>query len=112
MRLGDHLRILEASVRAGVQFREVRVVLMSNSIVRGFIISRLLQEDGSLKREKLEALNDENLVNLAKTTVSELSFLTLDLMKLDDSQFETHSPIRSSAPYSSGSSDKAMLSGR
>jgi hypothetical protein len=79
------------------------------STFRSLVIDRLLTKNSQLNRSELENLPDDALVKHAKREDPELSYLTVDLLKRE---FGTLS-ARSSAPYSQGSSDAAMLaSGR
>jgi hypothetical protein len=70
------------------------------------VIDFMITKNAKLDRPQLEKLSDDALVEQAKADFPVLSFLSVDMLQLRPSQSE----LRSSAPYSEGSSDKAMLS--
>jgi hypothetical protein len=80
---------------------------MTRDILREVLISEILRANRKFDRSELEGLANSALIELASKEVSSLASLSPDWfkVKIDDSR------ARSSAPYSSGSSDKAMMSG-
>jgi len=109
--------------------------MLTNDTIRSFVISHrslvidlMITENAKwygflgrfLRKRRLEKLSDDALVEQfkaqapapAKALVPELSSLSVDRFKspLFDKLGPSHLEVRSSAPYSEGSSDQAMLS--
>lgn len=103
----------------------------ANKRIRSVIIEIMIAKNGKLDRSHLEKLSDDALVEQAKAEIPALSGLTADILRLSDDVFAlakadaptladlnldnsrlkpSNLEIRSSAPYSKGSSDGAMLS--
>jgi len=89
----------------------------------------MIKKDAKLDRSQLEKLTDDALVEQAKADVPELSSLSVDMLqgaqefalnpnfgwqsgvaRPGSQQATEHLAVRSSSPYSEGSSDRAMLS--
>jgi hypothetical protein len=88
---------------------------MFKADVREIFIEGLLKADGSLNRSQLEKLSDDELFDKVSGKASPLSFLfdgspNMSSLKIQSFADKSSLQIRSSAPYSSGSSDQAMLS--
>jgi len=96
-------------VRIVIEFENVSVFLMSNTFLRSFLISEVLRRNSSMNRLELEMLSIEKLIELNRDK-REVSFLTSEFWEKKERFILDSSSIRSSAPYSSGSSDKAMMS--
>lgn len=96
-------------MRIVIEFENVSVFLMSNTFLRSFLISEVLRRNSSMNRLELEMLSIEKLIELNRDK-REVSFLTSEFWEKKERFILDSSSIRSSAPYSSGSSDKAMMS--
>ena len=66
-------------------------------------------ENTNLEEKNLRDLSDKDLLDTIITELPVLSFLTVDILSSDLQSFMPNElNLRSSAPYSSGSSDSAM----
>lgn len=104
-------------------------MLTTNTIPRSLVIDLMIRKNAKLDRSQLEKLTDDALVEQAKADVPELSSLSVDMLqgvqefalnpnfgwqpgvaRPGSQQATEHLAVRSSSPYSEGSSDRAMLS--
>jgi len=103
-------------------------MLTNNTIPRSFVIDLMIGNNAKLDRSQLEKLTDDALVERAKADVPELSSLSVDMLhgtqefalnpksrwqsgvaRPGSQQDMEHLAVRSSSPYSAGSSDQAMV---
>src|ERR1039458_9775322 len=76
----------------------------NNNTNRSLLIDLMIAKNPKLDRSQLEKLSDYALVEQAKAAVPHMSSLfSVDML-------QGNLEVRSSAPYSEGSSDRAMLS--
>jgi hypothetical protein len=104
-------------------------MLTTNKIPRSSVIDLMIRKNAKLDRSQLEKLTDDALVKQARADVPELSSLSVDMLqgvgefplnpnfgwqsrvaRPESLEHTLEEAVRSSAPYSKGSSDQAMLS--
>jgi hypothetical protein len=103
-------------------------MLTTNKIPRSSVIDLMISKNAKLDRSQLEKLTDDALVKQARADVPELSSLSVDMLqgvrefplnpnfgrqsrvaRPEGLENILEEAVRSSAPYSKGSSDQAML---
>ena len=104
-------------------------MLITNKIPRSSVIDLMIGKNAKLDRSQLEKLTDAALVEQAKAGVPELSTLSIDMLqgaqefalnpksgwqssvaRPRSEQDMEQLAVRSSSPYTEGSSDQGMLS--